>query len=358
MENPSWFLYGPHEAKLQHLPTPEIHDPHDVIVRIAYVGVCGSDVHFWNHGGIGTKVSKEKPLVLGHEASGTIHAVGPAVTTLKVGDRVAIEPGFPCRRCQPCKNGVYNLCREMKFAAAPPDVHGTLTKFFAAPEDFLYSIPDGMSLQEAVLVEPLAVAVHAIKLLDVRPGQAVMIIGSGTVGLLCGAVAKAFGAERVILADILAKKLEFAEKYLGYDTFLIQRDETPEESSDRLLNTLEIGDGVDAVVEASGAEQPVQIGIYALRRGGSYIQTGVGKPKTTVPILALSQKELLVRGCFRYGPGDYELALKLIAKGSINLTPLITSVTPYERAPEAWEKTGRGEGIKNLIEVGQIEAAV
>jgi D-xylulose reductase len=246
----------------------------------------------------------------------------------------------------------------MKFAAAPPDVHGTLTKFFAAPEDFLYSIPDEMSLHEAVLVEPLAVAVHAIKLLNVRPGQTVMIMGSGTVGLLCGAVAKAFGAEHVILADILAKKLEFAEKYLGCDTFLIQRDETPEESSDRLLITLEIGDGVDAVVEASGAEQPVQIGIYALRRGGSYVQTGVGTSKTTIPILALSQKELLVRGCFRYGPGDYELALKLVGKGSISLAPLVTSVTPFERAPEAWEKTGRGEGIKNLIEVGNTKAAI
>ncbi|KAL5336418.1 chaperonin 10-like protein [Aspergillus crustosus] len=316
MENPSWFLYGPHEAKIQHLPTPEIRDPQDVIVRIAYVGVCGSDVHFWHEGGIGPKVSQDKPLVLGHEASGTVHAIGPAVTTLKVGDRVAIEPGFPCRRCERCKNGVYNLCRYMKFAAAPPDDHGTLTRFFAAPEDFLYPIPEKMSLQEAVLIEPLAVAVHIIKLLDFQPGQTVLIMGSGTVGLLCGVVAKAFGAQRVILADILEKKLAFAEELLG----------------------------------------SVQTGLYAVRSGGSYVQAGLGIPNVTIPILRLSAKEVTVRGCFRYGAGDYDLALKLIAKGSVNLAPLITSVTPFDKAPEAWDKTSRGEGIKNLIEVSQPDA--
>ncbi|KOC15111.1 D-xylulose reductase A [Aspergillus flavus AF70] len=353
--NPSWFLYGPGEARLQSLPIPEIQDPHDVIVRIAYVGVCGSDVRYRSQGSSNNTGTPRMSLLLthywlGHETAGTIHTVGTAVKSVQVGDPVAIEPGIPCRRCRACKHGTYNICREMKFAAVPPDVHGTLTKYYRVPEDFVYKIPSGMSLQEAVLMEPLSVAVHSTRLVNITPGQTIVIMGSGSVGLLCGAVAKAFGAHRIILADILEHKLSFGSEFLDCETFLVSLDETPEESAARLLDMLDAPDGVDAVIEASGAEGPVQIGIYALRRGGSYVQAGVGKPKAEIPILALSQKELHVHGCFRYGPGDYDLALKLITKGSIDVKRLITSVTPFEQAPQAWDKTARGEGIKNLIQ--------
>ncbi|KAF7596833.1 hypothetical protein BBP40_012433 [Aspergillus hancockii] len=348
--NPSWFLYGPGNARLESLPVPQIQDPHDVLVRIAYVGVCGSDVHFWKHGGVNKKVSKEQPLVLGHEAAGIIHAVGAAVSSVEVGDPVAVEPGIPCRRCKTCKSGAYNLCRQMRFAAVPPDVHGTLTKYYRVPEDFVYKVPPEISLQEAVLTEPLSVAVHSTRLADITPGQTVVIMGSGTVGLLCGAVAKVFGAHRIILVDILQHKLSFGSEYLNCETFLLDSDEGPEESAARLLAMLDAPDGVDAVIEASGAESPVQIGIYALKRGGNYVQAGVGKPKAEIPILALSQKELHVHGCFRYGPGDYDLALKLLSKGTIDVKRLITSVTLFEHATQAWDKTARGEGIKNLIQ--------
>lgn len=238
----------------------------------------------------------------------------------------------------------------MKFAAAPPDVHGTLTKYYLAPEDFVYKVRRGMSLQEAVLMEPLSVAVHSIRLADITPGQTVAIMGSGTVGLLCGAVAKTFGAHRVFMVDIAQQKLSFAEGFLHCETFLVHLDETPEESSTRLLSSTNIPGGVDAVIEASGAETPVQMGIYALRPGGSYVQTGVGEPKAQVPILALSQKELRVRGCFRYGPGDYGLARTLLSQGSIDLKRLVSSVTPFQDATQAWDKTAQGEGIKNLIQ--------
>jgi D-xylulose reductase len=207
-----------------------------------------------------------------------------------------------------------------------------------------------MSLREAVLIEPLSVAVHSTRLLDIAPGQTVVIMGSGTVGLLCGAVAKAFGAYRIILVDILQHKLSFGSEFLGCETFLVGLTESPEEIAARLLDILDTPDGVDAVIEASGAENPIQIGIYVLRPGGSYVQAGVGKPKAEIPILALSQKELRVRGCFRYGPGDYDLALKLFSKGVVDVKRLITSVTPFEHATEAWDKTARGEGVKNLIQ--------
>lgn len=308
-------------------------------------------VHFWKHGGIGTKVDSAHPLVMGHEGSGIIQAVGSAVTSVKVGDSVAIEPGTPCRRCKACKVGLYNLCIDMKFAAAPPDAHGLLTQYYLAPDDFVYKIPSGVGLQEAVLIEPLAVAVHANRLVNVKPGQDVVIFGSGTIGLLCAAVAKTFGAQRTILVDVVDHKLAFARDFLGCDMFLSKIGESPEVTASQLQDTFEMLGGCHTVIEASGAESCMQTGIHVLGLGGSYIQTGIGKPKMEVPILVMSEKELKVYGCFRYGPGDYELAVKLLSSGAIKLTPLISSVTSFERATEAWDKTNRGEGIKNLIQV-------
>lgn len=350
MENPSWYLYGPGSAKIQDRPIPTLENDLDVVVRIKYIGVCGSDVHFWRHGGIGLKVDPEHPLVVGHEASGVIAAIGPAVKSVSIGDKVAIEPGFPCRRCSFCKHGSYNLCSHMKFAAAPPDNHGCLTKFWVAPEDFVYKIPEDSNLQEAVIFEPTAVAVHATRLAKIKYGQTVVVMGSGTVGLLCGAVAKAFGAKTVILVDIMQKKLEFAQNFVDCETFLTNIQTTGEENAAQILDRFNIPGGVDAVIEASGAELSVQTGIFLLKLGGSYVQTGIGKPKIEVPILALSEKELRVRGCFRYGAGDYNIALELISQGHVKATALLSSVTPFEEAILAWEKTGRGEGIKNLIE--------
>jgi D-xylulose reductase len=288
---------------------------------------------------------------MGHEASGIIHAVGSHVQSVKVGDRVAIEPGTPCRRCQACKDGFYNLCVDMKFAAAPPDSHGALTKYYLVQEDFVYKIADDNTLQEAVLIEPLSVAVHANRLVNVKPGHDVVIFGSGTIGLLCAAVAKSFGAQRIILIDVIERKLQFAREFLQCETFLFKIGSSPEDTASCLKQEFDMPNGCDVVIEASGAESCVQTGIHALRLGGSYIQTGIGKPNITIPILALSEKELKIHGCFRYGSGDYALAVKLLARRVINLKALVSSVTPFEKATEAWEKTSRGEGIKNLIKV-------
>ncbi|KAG9187964.1 D-xylulose reductase [Alternaria panax] len=359
MQNPSVVLYGPKKAKIEDTAIPELADSHDVIVRINYVGVCGSDVHFWHHGGIGKIVNPSTGIVMGHEASGTIHSIGSSVKSVRPGDRVAIEPGIPCRICKACKSGVYNMCRDIRFAAAPgpPDTQGTLSKYFRSAEDFVYKIPDKMGLDEAVLVEPLAVAVHAVKLAGVRPGETIVVMGSGTIGLFCAAVARQFGAHRIIIVDILEKKLEFAASYLKCETFRSSTDASPEENAGELLKKFDLveygidttGGLVDTVIEASGATSSIDMGINVVRPGGKYVQTGLGKPKIEFPIVAMGQKELMVRGCFRYGAGDYELAVGFLEKELINVKPLISSITPFEKATEAWERTSRGEGIKNLI---------
>lgn len=367
-QNPSLLLYNPYDLRPENQPVPQPTSPHDVLVRIAYVGCCGSDVHFWHHGGMSRKVSPANPIVMGHEASGTIHAVGPAVTSLRPGDAVAIEPGYPCRRCRPCKEGRYNLCKLMRFAAAPGGIaagvekiatHGTLCKYFRIPEDFCYKLGEGVGLDEAVLVEPLAVAVHANRLADVRSGQQVVVMGSGTIGLFCAAVARAFGAAKVVVVDVLEKKLAFAQGFVpGVRTFIpptakpeegVDLDDVSQATAARMVDEHDLGDGADVVIEATGAEPCIQTGIHVLKSGGTLVQAGLGKARTSFPVVRMSEKELTVKGCFRYGAGDFELALQLMREGKVSVKPLISSEVPFEQASEAWERTGRGEGIKNLI---------
>lgn len=290
---------------------------------------------------------------MGHEASGTIHAVGTAVTSLRPGDKVSIEPGYPCRRCGHCKSGRYNLCPEMQFAASPPFTHGTLTKYFLLPEDFCYKLPDSISLEEAVLMEPLAVAVHSVRLADIKPGQRVVIFGAGTVGLFCAAVAREFGAHLVVSVDLLQRKLDFARDFVGSSvgrTAMPDTTLTAEENATHLVEAHGLDNGADIVIDASGAESSIQTGIHTLRSGGTFVQAGMGKREIKFPISEICEKELVMKGCFRYGPGDFDLSARLVTQGRIKLQPLVTKILPFEMATEAWETTKRGEGIKTLIQ--------
>ncbi|RWA08300.1 hypothetical protein EKO27_g6816 [Xylaria grammica] len=350
MQNPSVVLHGPHEAYVEDRPIPVLSEVNDVIVRVAYVGVCGSDVHFWNNGGHLSKV--KDPLVMGHEAAGIVHAVGPNVTNIAPGDRVALEPGIPCRKCRDCKAGAYQICRKMVFAASPP-YPGTLTKFFASSADCCYKIPDGMPLEQAVLMEPLAVAVHGVRLAGVHFGHKVIVFGAGTVGLFCAAVARDFGAALVLSVDILENKLAFAKEIIGTHigrTATPDSALTPEENARLLVEAHGLEHGADIVIDASGAEASINTGIFLLRSGGTYVQVGMGRRSVQFPISEICDREIVVKGSFRYGAGDFETALGLVERGCINLKPFITNVFPFEQASDAWKATGRGEGIKNVIE--------
>ncbi|TVY86401.1 putative D-xylulose reductase A, partial [Lachnellula willkommii] len=320
--------------------------PHDVLIAVNYTGICGSDVHYWVEGGIGEFILA-KPMVLGHESSGTIISVGESVKSLKVGDRVAMEPGFPCRRCAPCLSGHYNLCPDMHFAATPP-IDGTLAGFYILPEDFCYKLPENMSLQEGALIEPLAVAVHIVKQAEVKPGLSVVVMGAGPVGLLCCAVAKAYGASKVVSVDIQPSRLEFAAGFAATHTFTPERV-SAEENAARLLKEAGIADGADVVIDASGAEPSIQTSIHVVRRGGVYVQGGMGKPDITFPIMALCTKEVTAKGSFRYGSGDYKLAVELVSSGKVDVKKLITGTVKFEDAEQAFKDVKAGKGIKCLI---------
>ena len=322
-------------------------DPYSVLVRITHTGICGSDVHYWLDGRIGHFVV-EKPMVLGHESAGVVVDIGSKVTTLKEGDRVAMEPGVPCRRCARCKEGRYNLCLEMAFAATPP-YDGTLAGYYALPEDFCYKLPENMSLEEGALVEPLAVAVHVTKQANVKHGDSVVVFGAGPVGLLCCAVARALGASKVISVDIQKPRLDFAKDFAATSIYESQKVSAAENAKN-LIDQNDLGVGADVAIDASGAEPSVQTAMQVLRTGGSYVQGGMGRDEITFPILTACTKELTIKGSFRYGSGDYKLAVELIASGQVDAKKLISRKVKFEDAEQAFQDVKAGKGIKILIE--------
>lgn len=294
---------------------------------------------------------------MGHEASGTIHALGSAVAArrpdLQVGTSVAIEPSDPCRVCEHCKGGMYNLCGRMRFAACPPDTHGCLTGLYKMPADFAYVLPEGVGLREGVLAEPLAVGAHAVRMVGAKPGESVVIMGSGTVGLCAGVVSQWYGAKKVVLVDVQEQKLAFAKKLIpGCQTIKPGEEQGPEEMARMIIEEFGLGEGADAVVEATGAEVCVPTGVYVLRKGGQYIQTGLGKTMISFPIVTLSEKELHMHGACRYGPGDFRVALDVLESRRWDMSSLISRVFDFADTTQAWEATRHGHGIKNMIRVG------
>ncbi|KAK5170903.1 uncharacterized protein LTR77_004047 [Saxophila tyrrhenica] len=335
-------------------PIPHLRSPYDVLVNVRYTGICGSDVHYWTHGGIGTYIVRE-PMVLGHESAGVVVSVGDKVKSLKIGDRVCMEPGVPCRRCVRCKEGKYNLCVDMAFAATPP-IDGTLAKYYTLPEDFCYKLPEGISLEEGALMEPLSVGVHIVRQAGIKPGDSLVVFGAGPVGLLCCAVAKAYGASKVISVDMNEERLDFAKKYAATQTVVAQK-ESGEDAAKRIIEAGELGLGADAIIDATGAEPCIQTALHALRTGGTYVQGGMGKSEINFPIMALCTKEITAKGSFRYGSGDYTTAVGLVATGRLSVKELITGKVKFREAEAAFQDVKAAKGIKTLIE-GPADSSV
>ncbi|KAF2168686.1 hypothetical protein M409DRAFT_65551 [Zasmidium cellare ATCC 36951] len=344
--NLSFVLNKPGDVTYEHRTIPQL-GPYDALVHVHYTGICGSDVHYWKHGRIGNYVVND-PMVLGHESSGIVVSVGSNVTSLAIGDRVAMEPGIPCRRCTRCRGGKYNLCPHVKFAATPP-VDGTLTKSYALPEDFCHRLADHISLQEGALVEPLSVAIHIVRQAKIKPGQSIVIFGAGPIGLLCCAVAKVFGAVDIVCADLSESRLNFAKSYAATQTYLT-RQQTAEAAAADILRTCGLSeDGVDVAIDATGAEPCIQTSVHLLRTGGTYVQAGMGKSEVVFPIGALCGKEITVKGSFRYQEGDYGLAVEMLAKSRLSVKELVTNVVGFDEAETAFWNVSTGKGIKTLI---------
>ena len=299
MTNRAAVLHAPRDVRVEERPVPEP-GPLDVLVEIAAVGVCGSDVHYYEHGRINTRVVRA-PHVLGHESAGRVVAVGDRVTQQAVGDRVALEPGLPCGRCRECRGGRYNLCRDVRFLGAPP-TDGAFTCFVAMHEDFAHALPDSVSDEAGALMEPLSVALWACEKAGVSAGDRVLVTGAGPIGLLVLQVARTRGATEVAVTDVNPHRLELAR---------------------RLGATAEVGEA-DALIECSGHPQALRDGIAALRPAGVAVLVGMGGDgEATVPIALLQTREIWLTGTFRYA-NTYPAAIALAAAGRVDLEAIVT----------------------------------
>lgn len=320
MENRVAVLRGVGDVAVEERPMPEPAQG-DVLVEVRSVGVCGSDVHYYEHGRIGSYVV-EAPLVLGHEASGVIVGVGVGVDPDRVGGRVAMEPGIPCGRCRSCRRGVYNLCPDVRFFATPP-IDGAFARYVTLPADLAHPIPDRLSDDAGALIEPLAVGVAACRKAAVEPGDRVLVTGAGPIGVLCAQVAVARGAAEVVVADINAARLEQALR-MGADRAVDTRTES--------LSS--IGE-VDVLLECTGVEPVVADGIRAVGPAGRVILVGMGaREGSTLPVATLQTRELLVTGVFRYA-NCYPAAIALAAAGKVQLDALVGARFGLDRAEQA-----------------------
>ncbi|XP_075979291.1 sorbitol dehydrogenase-like [Anticarsia gemmatalis] len=344
-DNLTAILYKPKDLQLIQTPIPEISDC-EVLLRMDCVGICGSDVHYWQDGSCGHFVLKE-PMIMGHEASGVVAKVGAKVKNLKVGDRVAIEPGVPCRYCEFCKTGRYHLCPDMVFCATPP-IHGNLARYYKHSADFCFKLPEHVSMEEGALLEPLSVGVHACRRGGLSAGHNVLVLGAGPIGLLTMLTAKAMGANQVLITDVLQSRLDFAKQLGAEHTLLVSRDSNEDELVKKIHQML--GAHPDVSFDASGAQATVRLSMLATKSGGVAVLVGMGAAEQTVPLAGALAREVDIRGIFRY-VNEYPIALALVASGKINVKPLVTHHFSLEDTVEAYEVARQGTGIKVMIHV-------
>ncbi|WP_404456463.1 NAD(P)-dependent alcohol dehydrogenase [Virgibacillus necropolis] len=333
----------PLEIEIKEIPIPTVKED-EVLVKVMAVGICGSDIHYYEHGKIGRYVV-EKPIILGHECAGVVAQVGKKVSKFKIGDRVAIEPGITCGRCSYCKEGRYNLCPEVEFLATPP-VDGAFVQYISHREDFLFPIPDNLSFEESALNEPFSVGIHACKRVNLQPGSTVAIMGMGPVGLTAIAAAKAFGASTIIVTDLEEKRLEAAKRMGATQTINI-REEDPIQAVKQLTNDV----GVDAAFETAGNPKALQAALSVVKRGGKLAIVGLPpQDEIGVNVPLIADNELDVYGVFRYS-NTYTQGMDFISRGIADMRSLITDRYPLEKTMEAMEKArvNKKESIKVMV---------
>lgn len=329
MVNKAAYMTEVNTMFFKEVPMPEP-GPNDVVVKIEYCGICGSDVHYYNKGRIGDYVV-EGEFILGHEVAGTVTELGSDVKNLKVGDRVALEPGITCGHCEQCKEGKYNLCKDVIFFATPP-VQGALQNYVKHPADMCFKLPENVSTKEGALVEPLAVGLHACKQGGVGLGDSVVILGSGCIGLVTLLSAKAMGASNVIVVDLFDKRLEFAKK-LGANHVINARTENVEERIHEIL-----GDrGADVVLETAGSPKTIYQTPFFAKMGGTVVLVGLAvEPTLQYNMAQVMNKELTIKSVFRYR-NLYTTAINAIADGSIDVKQIVTHEFKFEDAKEAFD---------------------
>lgn len=320
----------------------------EVLVKLEYVGICGSDLHYYETGAIGDYVV-EPPFVLGHEPGGTVVEVGENVKNLKVGDRVALEPGKTCGHCEFCKTGRYNLCPDVVFFATPP-VDGVFQEYVAHEADLCFKLPDNVSTLEGALIEPLAVGFHAAIQGDAHLGQRAVVMGAGCIGLVSMMALKARGVSEVYVVDIMEKRLNKALE-LGATGVINGSKEDVLERVKELTN----GTGMDLIIETAGTEITTRQAIHMAKKGSNIVLVGYSKSgEMTLPMSLVLDKELTFKTVFRYRH-IYPMAIDAVAAGKVNLKGIVTDVFELDEAQKAMDYSvnNKADIVKAVIRIAQ-----
>jgi L-iditol 2-dehydrogenase len=339
------FLEKPGKIVFRDIDKPYASDG-NALVRLEYVGICGSDVHFYEDGKIGDFVVRE-PLILGHEAAGVVEEVGSGVSNLKPGDRVAIEPGLSCGKCSYCTSGRYNLCDEMAFLAAPP-VHGVFKEFVDFPADRLFQLPDNVSTREGALVEPLSIGVYAATRAGVSAGKRIVVLGAGCIGLVTLLACKAMGAAEVHVVDRLANRLALAKK-VGASSVI---DATSVDPVREVLR-LTAGSGADIVIECAGANGTMEQTVNCVRKGGTVVFVGMNSSdQVPININRAIGREVDFKTIFRY-VNIFPVAISLLGGKKIDAEQIITRDYSFQQIPEAFQfvSQNKAEITKAMIRI-------
>jgi len=307
----------------------------DVKIAIHTVGVCGSDVHYYTHGAIGSYVVRA-PMVLGHEAAGTVVEVGANVEAFKVGDRVCMEPGVPNLASRAAKLGIYNVDPDVTFWATPP-VHGVLAPYAVHPAAFTYKLPGNVSFAEGAMVEPFAIGMQAATRARIVPGDVAVVVGCGPIGIMIALAALAGGCSKVLISDFSAPKLKIAEQYPGIVPVNI--------GEQSLVDTVAVATdnwGADIVFEASGSPKAFADLFEVVRPGGAVVLVGLPVEPVSLDVPAAIAKEARIETVFRYA-NIFDRALQLIASGKVDLKPLITGTFDFSDSIKAFERAAAGD---------------
>jgi L-iditol 2-dehydrogenase len=320
------------EVEQRVVPAPA---PGDVLIRVSKVGVCGSDTHYYREGRIGSFVV-DGPLVLGHEAAGTIVGVGAAVDPGRIGQRVSIEPQRPDPDSTETRRGDYNLCPHMQFFGTPP-VDGAFCDYVTIGAAFAHPVPDGVTDDAAALCEPLSVGIAAFRKARLDAGARVLIAGAGPIGLVVSQVARAYGATEIMVSDPDAARRTRAKAF-GATAVLDPGSDTMDDLR------------VDAFIDASGAPQAVAAGIRAVRPAGTVVLVGSGAESMTLPTQLIQNRELVLTGVFRYAD-TWPTALALVASGRVDLDAMVTARYPLENVGEALDSDRLAGTVKTVVTV-------
>lgn len=345
MQNRAAYMTGLKKMEICEVPVPEL-KADQVLVKIDYVGICGSDVHYYEHGRIGDFIV-DGDFILGHECAGTIVAVGEGVTTHKTGDRVALEPGVTCGKCEYCSTGRYNLCPDVEFLATPP-YHGCFVNYIAFPAHLAYKLPDNISTREGALIEPLSVGLETTSVGGVALGSSVVIFGAGCIGLTALLASKAKGASDITVVDIIDKRLDMA-KELGA-TRVVNAAQT--DCVSEILGATD-GRGVDIVMETAGAVKTTQQTVDVVKRGGKIVLVGMPPEDTfTFNFAKLMSKVAEIIPVFRY-KNQYPVAIQAIASGKIDISGIATHEFAFEDLAEALRVNieDKNDVVKIMIKV-------